>query len=630
MLRLLNRFPATILFIIINTIVFAWCWYSIGTFQEPEWTQGLLFRGAEFAPLTLSDEWYRIITHMFMHGGIAHLLFNMYALFVVGSEVEQITGTRKYLLLYFISGFAAALASLYFNLFSIGVGASGAIFGLFGFSLLFQLIERRNQSQSVIPVLLNFLLFFGINLIYSEVMNADIAAHIGGLLGGLVVGMISVFSKSNRSIRLELVLLPVLGLLFVALPRYPVTYFDFYQKVLSIEDSTQALFNRADLSDEQFLAEYKKINPQWDTAFSMLEGHAFLPKELHNDTVRLNGYMRMRKQEGAYRELLIEKQIYRYLDSIDLTVAKMNSFFPLDYPLSMMRPIQKKSNDKEAPHMEVEHVWFDKDWNELAFPPGEYYRIGSRDSLKRWQGPVLDYYKNGKIQMKGTYLDNEQNGIFLYYSDHDTYSSAGRYAKGEPVGKWESFHSNGQLEKEEFFNGSYFLGNMWDSLGNQIVRDGEGVYLKRYENGEIEIQGSYHDGRRDGNWFGNHKNGKRYFEEFYRNGYLETGRARTEDGMTYLYDQSSLFPMPEGGNEALLNYLEEAIKKSKVEKSGAVVLSFRVSTEGVLTEFKVEESLAGKSDSLAIELIRKGPRWIPARLHGHQFQNGYGHVTIEF
>ena len=140
---LLKRIPVTIILITINLLVFIYCRVSIGTFNDPTWTQGLLFRGAEFAPLSLDDEWYRIFTHLFMHGSILHLLLNMYALSSVGSEIEQLTGTRKFLFIYFLTGLSASLGSLYFNLFTVGVGASGAIFGLFGFSLIVQLSESR-------------------------------------------------------------------------------------------------------------------------------------------------------------------------------------------------------------------------------------------------------------------------------------------------------------------------------------------------------------------------------------------------------------------------------------------------------------------------------------------------------
>lgn len=625
----LSRFPATIILILTNLLVFGWCWYTIGSFREPGWSQGLLFRGAEFAPLTLADEGYRLITHMFLHGGLIHLLFNMYALFVVGSEVEQITGTRKFVLVYFLSGFAAALASLYFNLFGIGVGASGAIFGLFGFSLSYQLLQSREENRSVLPVLVNFFLFFIINLMFSKVMNADIAAHIGGLGAGVIIGLSAMVVGSFRLIRAEIIFLPVLILVFIGLPRYQVTYFNFYQKVLAIEDSTMALFDNRGLSDDQFVTEIKKIDLQWDTALYLLDTQPFLPEVLHNDTTKLRGYMGMRKQETTYRALLIEKETYRYLDSIDLTLASMGSFFPLDYPLNMLRTIQVEQDEKPTQNVPIK-VWYDADWHELDNPPGEYYRIGSRDSLNRWQGPVQDFYKNGKIQMKGRYLDNEQHGIFIYYSDHDTYSSAGRYEKGNPVGKWEQFYSTGELEREEYFDGSYFVRNIWDSLGNQLVENGEGNYIKQHENGEIAIQGAYHEGRKDGYWYGNHRTGERYFEEYYTNGYLDRGRSRTPDGRTFIYDQSSFYPMPEGGNQVLFKYLETNIKAYKSEKGGVVKISFRVSKVGVLSDFQVDKSLDENLDSLTIDLIKKGPTWIPARQHGHLYQDGFGHVTVEF
>jgi antitoxin component YwqK of YwqJK toxin-antitoxin module len=373
----------------------------------------------------------------------------------------------------------------------------------------------------------------------------------------------------------------------------------------------------------------KKINLHWDTALNLLDAQSFLPEILHNDTTKLRGYIEMRKQEATYRELLVEKETYRYLDSIDLTLASMGKYFPLDYPLNVLRPI-KVEDGKKPPQFPPIKVWYDADWQELDGASGEFYRIGTRDSLNRWQGPVQDFYKNGKVQMKGRYLDDQQNGVFIYYSDHETYSSAGRYEKGEPVGKWEQFYSNGNLEREEYFGGSYFVKNIWDSVGNQLVYDGEGMYIKHYENGEIAIQGSFHEGKRDGYWFGNHRNGERYFEEFYTTGYLDRGRSRTRDGGTYVYDQSSFYPMPEGGNQPLLKYLEEGVKKIKPNKNGSVKITFRVSSKGVLSDFQVDKSLDEDLDSFAIELIKKGPKWIPAKQHGHQYQDGFGHVTVEF
>ena len=131
-MKLQHRF-ATMALILINLVAFVACWYNVGTFEEPLWTKGLLAAGAEFAPLSLDKEWHRALTHLFLHGSVFHLAFNMYALFTTGGVIEQQVGTIKFLWIYFLCGLGASLASLFFNLFTIGVGASGAIFGLFGF-----------------------------------------------------------------------------------------------------------------------------------------------------------------------------------------------------------------------------------------------------------------------------------------------------------------------------------------------------------------------------------------------------------------------------------------------------------------------------------------------------------------
>ncbi len=472
-----------------NVGVFIYCRYTIGTFDDPIWTQGLLFQGAEFAPLSLDKEWYRLFTHMFMHGNITHLLFNMYALFTAGGEVEQLAGTKKFLWIYFLSGITASLASLYFNYFTIGVGASGAIFGLFGYSLIIQLNESRKNSNPVFPIIINFLIFLGINLLFAKALNADNAAHFGGLAGGAVMGISSLFYSSYRTLRAELLLLPVCLFLFIALPRYPVTYFKFFQKVLTVEDSTKALFNKKNISEENFVSFLKKYNHQWDTALILLKAHTYLPEVLHSDTFKLKQYISLRKQEGNFRILMMEKKSYRYLDSIELVQEQVLLYNQLDYALTQLRPIQIQKRDTS--YLIPKEVWYNEDWEELPGPPGSYYRKGMIDSLGKWQGPLRDYYSNDNVQMKGTYNNSQRNGVFIYYSDHNTYVSAGRYENERAVGKWENFHDNGMLKSEEYYLENYFMKTMWDSAGNVMVKDGEGIVVQHHPNGVISETGAY-------------------------------------------------------------------------------------------------------------------------------------------
>lgn len=628
----LRKFPATLVLIFINVAVFAYCYYSIGTFTEPIWTQGLLFRGAEFAPLTLDKEWYRLFTHLFMHGNIIHLLFNMFALFSVGNEVEQVTGTKKYLLIYFLCGFTASLASLYFNLFTIGVGASGAIFGLFGFSLIIQIAESRKNDHPIVPIVINFIIFLAVNLIFAKALNADNSAHMGGLAGGLILGAVSLFNTSYRNLMTEYLLIPVCVSLFLALPRYQVTYFNFFQKVLNIEDSTSLLFKQKNLTDADFLKGFKNQYVEWDAARAMLDACLYLPQQLHSDTTKLRHYIALRKQQANFRINLIEKESYRYLDSIEWVQEKVQPFLKLEHPLTMLRMINNEDEpDPITPtNYERVQVWFNRDWEELSGPPGMYYRVGQRDSLGRWQGAVRDFYKNGKVQMKGSYINNERDGVFIYYSDHNTYQSAGRYDRERAVGKWERFHENGILMSEEYYLDSYFMKNMWDSLGIQLVKDGFGKYVNRYANGVINEEGDYKDGRKQGIWYGRHANGSMYFEEYFDKGRLISGRSRTIDGQTYVYDESSLYPIPEGGNAKLVKYLKQRVKEMNPSMHGRVHLAFRLTANGIITEFQVSKSLNKELDDKAIGFIKEGPKWIPAREHGHLKQTGWGLVSVEF
>ncbi len=146
--------------------------------------QTLLRYGANLDLLTKSGEYYRLFTSIFLHMGILHILCNMYALYIIGTQAEGFFGKWKYLLVYLISGICGGIMSLAFNPNTVSAGASGAIFGLFG-ALLYFANNYRGYIGSVIksqivPVII-FNLFLGF-----VITGVDIWAHIGGLIGGLI------------------------------------------------------------------------------------------------------------------------------------------------------------------------------------------------------------------------------------------------------------------------------------------------------------------------------------------------------------------------------------------------------------------------------------------------------------
>lgn len=630
----LFKIPVTASLIIVNLLAFAFSWYTIGTFDEPRWTFGLLSLGAQFAPLTLDTEWYRIFTHMFLHGSIIHLLSNMYGLYVVGAGLEEILGSKKVLFVYLVCGIGASLLSIYWNLFTIGVGASGAIFGLFGFSITLNIFVSYKQKVSLLPILTNFLLFLVINIAISQAFSGDHAAHAGGLLTGALVAAYPLLSKKPLAkIGVEYTLLILFVACYFLLPRHQVTYYRFFQNVIALEDSLAEVGDN-DFSDEQYLQFFKRQHTAWDSSRNMLLAHAHIPNELAPDTAILLRYIDYRIAENGYRTKMLERESYVYLDSIELRqqgiAGKVKLKYNLNFSIEEQQSVEENSSSQSEPQLPVVRVTYDEDWIETQEEPVSYYRIGTRDSLGRWQGKVFDYYANGDIQMKGTYKDNKKNGIFLYYSDHKTYTSAGRYNEDRNVGKWETYHENGTLASEIVYNNDFYVKNLWDEKGQVKVIDGNGTQRLYHPDGSIAEEGSYQNGKKEGYWYGTYQNGKKKYEENFNAGRLINGRSTDGNGKTYIYDESSYFPIPEGGFVAFNKHLRSAAGKFVDVYEGTVRVSFRVTKKKQLTDFVIEKQLNAQADSVAIAIIKSGPRWNSGKNHGFESEDAFTAVDINF
>lgn len=146
--------------------------------------------GANYGPLTADGQWWRLVTYMFMHYGLVHLLLNAWALFQAGHIVEKLFGRALYVLIYAGSGLMGGLATLLWSGTKVSAGASGAVFGVYGALLGYLLREKHGVPAGIFrPMLRSTLLFAGYNLVFGAVHpNIDNAAHIGGFLGGLLLG----------------------------------------------------------------------------------------------------------------------------------------------------------------------------------------------------------------------------------------------------------------------------------------------------------------------------------------------------------------------------------------------------------------------------------------------------------
>ena len=168
----------TRLLVAINVVAYLW---QISTGGGPDYDHGYLIG----RNVVERGEWWRIFTAAFLHGSIMHIAFNMIALYQVGSIVERAMGTMRYALVYLVSIVGSGLAVIAFNYDQPTLGASGAIFGLFG-ALVAIGLSLPPRGMSIVTQTLPII---GINLAFGFLVpGISNAAHIGGLLTGFVIG----------------------------------------------------------------------------------------------------------------------------------------------------------------------------------------------------------------------------------------------------------------------------------------------------------------------------------------------------------------------------------------------------------------------------------------------------------
>jgi antitoxin component YwqK of YwqJK toxin-antitoxin module len=326
--------------------------------------------------------------------------------------------------------------------------------------------------------------------------------------------------------------------------------------------------------------------------------------------------------------LVVQQEAYVYLDSVDRLQETMRKYMDLDYALwSRIKPASLSDSLLES---RLVQVLYDSNGREIVDGRVAYSRLGIRDSLGRWDGPVREYDRDGRLTVKGHYRRNKRDGVFLFYSPDGVCVEAGRYLDGKKFGKWQTFHSNGRIASEVFYNNGYFVRSVWDSVGNQLVVDGNGRETQLYPDDVIKVDGEYRHGLKEGTWYGRYRNGDMHYEENFVQGRLISGQARNPAGETFVYDESSLFPIPEGGFERFQTYLKAETKKFKTDDMGHVKLSFRVTRHGTLTDLTVDKGATPALDAKAKEIIVKGPRWRPARRHGYEPIGEWVFVQVEF
>ncbi|PAV29063.1 rhomboid family intramembrane serine protease [Virgibacillus profundi] len=198
------------LLLIVNVFMF----FLLERNGDSQSIENLIEFGAKYNPAIIErGEWWRVISSMFLHIGFLHLFMNMLAVYYLGSLVERIYGSWRFLIIYFLAGIGGGLASFAFSS-HVSAGASGALFGLFGALLFFGVIHKKVFFQTMGK---NILLLIGINIVFGfTIPQIDMGAHLGGLIAGFIASAI-IHLPSNKDLPKQLIAFAVYLVMIVGL-----------------------------------------------------------------------------------------------------------------------------------------------------------------------------------------------------------------------------------------------------------------------------------------------------------------------------------------------------------------------------------------------------------------------------
>jgi rhomboid protease GluP len=276
--------PLTAVLVAINVLVFIGMVVKGASVMQPTPDQ-LLRWGANFGALTLTGQWWRLLSAMFVHIGIVHLAINMWCLWQLGLFAEHLFGRRIFVSLYFCCGLAASLASLIRNPLVISAGASGAIFGIAGALIatlyLAKLPARSNELRVSFISLVVFTIF---NVGYAlwtppqwwplSKSPIDNGAHIGGLISGLLLGAVlsqDFHAQERPRWGIRPMVFPAFAVLLVA-GAVGVRY--AHMPVVRLEDAEQRLRKGDNTGALRELNQIVKARPNYAPAWLLL-GNAY-------------------------------------------------------------------------------------------------------------------------------------------------------------------------------------------------------------------------------------------------------------------------------------------------------------------------------------------------------------------
>ncbi len=345
--------------------------------------------GANFGPLTLSGQWWRLLTYMFLHGNLLHIGFNMWCLWDLGALCESLYGRGTYACVYLITGVAGGIASVGWNPGVWSVGASGAIFGLAGALIAsFALGEFSLPGMAIRGTLRSLVIFAVFNLFLGGFFGGiDNACHIGGLVSGLILGaLIALIAPQQDAIRRAAVL-GVVALLIVGsgfeVQRWRGPSIQFGRSLVSARSHNQQMISELQTKIQK--------NPQDASAHYALAHAFFVDGQFPAGETQLERVLELQPENAQAR--------------LDLGAAYLSQDEPEKAEDEFTKLVKQDPSNAEA-HAALGMALADQDHHDkavfeyqaaLRLNPkitGVYYRLGiSQSELKQYDDAIASFLK---------------------------------------------------------------------------------------------------------------------------------------------------------------------------------------------------------------------------------------------
>jgi len=311
----------------LNILLFVLMVMSGVNFMLPD-TESLLKWGANLRQLTLQGEYWRLFTCCFLHIGILHLLFNMYALVYIGLLLEPYLGKTRFVAAYVLTGIVASTTSLWVHEQTVSAGASGAIFGMYGVFLA--MLTTNVLDKSVRKAMLSSILVFVVfNLANGTKSGIDNAAHIGGLLSGFAMGYLfypSLKSPDRMDLKLGTIGVIALAVIFgcfsvcKSVPNTMANYEAKMRTFESMENMALEVYHMPKTAPkDSILVEIKDHGLYyWHEMIKLLNDldRQKLPEQIHARNKLMINYCELRIKSYDVLYKAVEENTDKYTDSI--------------------------------------------------------------------------------------------------------------------------------------------------------------------------------------------------------------------------------------------------------------------------------------------------------------------------